>query len=69
MSKSPLMTKAIDAINAIDMAVALNDAVFMAAHAINDDTHSAAIMSVSDEISRKLIAAGEVLEGLREALK
>lgn len=69
MSKSPLMTNTLDAINLLDAASTLNDAVFMAAHAINDDTHSAAILAVSDEISRKLVAAGKELEFLREALK
>ena len=68
MSTSALKIKAIDVINLLDAASTLNDAVFMAAHAINDDTHSAAILAVSDEISRKLIAAGKDLELLKEAL-
>jgi hypothetical protein len=66
---SPLIIKTLDVINAIDAAGILNDALFMAAHAINDRTHSSAILAISDEVTRKLVAAGKDLEELKEALK
>jgi hypothetical protein len=62
---SPLTIKAIDVINQLDGAEALNDAVFMAAHAINDPTHQAAILGVCDEVSRKLVAAMKCAKELR----
>jgi hypothetical protein len=65
---SPLIIKALDVINLLHAAEALNEAVFMAAHAINDDTHQGAILGVSDEVARKLVAALKSASELRAML-